>query len=410
MRYFRFATVLLFGVMVATCWAAPQILIVPLTPPHVKKQSQNVTDLGSGLIEFVAQEFDNDGRLHPIAWSMTDPYFRIAVDSGKIRQNDHPSLKDAFRVADQLRIEYVMGVTVWDDQGKMMAVAYLYRNGQSIWRDPPENDTGYQTALQNEKNAVIQARKKKKQAPDMDIVNAREIKIGNSGQDQDNELHSMARTWVASLADSIFKKLDAHPPVPPPVIDSGPKPIVVNPPPPPAQKTDSKDLLTSAMKLLADHKNAEAISMLRDAVDLAPLDVERRRALINTLSQTGQPLMAAQEARRAAAILPDKLEFRVLAAKNFLDAGQSDEAMSDLKEAVAHDPNGTQTRMLLGEIDLSKLNLTDALTQFDFVISKEPSGDVYYDRALAKCLSGDADGASKDYDEAKKERPRHHAG
>jgi len=402
LRSFRSILVFVFSALVAVCVAAPEVLIVSVNPPGVKRQKPNIEELGPTLVEFVAQEFDTDGRLHPIAWSLTDPYFRIAVDTGKIKKNDHPSLKDAFRAADQLRVQYVMVVSVWDEQGKLAATANLYRGGQSIWHDPPEDDPAYQAALINQHNAANQAKHGKRQPPAVDVVNARMITIGNTGQDQDNDLHSLGRTWVLRLADSIFKPLEPHPPVQPPQVDPGPKPVTVPPPAAPAAKMDNKDVLTNAMKLLADHKDAEAIGMLRDAVDLAPLDVERRRALINALAQTGQPLMAAGEARRAASILPDKLEFRVLAARNYLAAGQSDEAMTDLKEAVARDPNGIETRRLLGEIDLWKLDFPDAISQFDFVLAKNATYDAYYDRALAKCLSGDAAGATQDFDAAKK--------
>jgi tetratricopeptide (TPR) repeat protein len=384
------------------CFAAPEVLIVAINPDGLKRQKANVADLGPILVEFTAEEFDTDGRLHPIAWSMTDPYYRIAVESGKIKKNDRPSLRDAFRTAEELKVEYLMTVSVWEDQGKILASATVYKGAKQLWRDPDATDPAYQAALINQHNAENQAKHNKKQSPRMDVVNAREIVIGNTGQDQDNVLHSLGRTWVLKLGDSVFKPLEAHPAVAPTVVDPGPKPITVTPPPTPPQKVDNKDVFAQAMKLLAEHKNAEAIGMLRDAVDLAPLDAERRRALINALAQTGQPLMAAGEARRAASILPDKLEFRVLAARNYLAAGQSDEAMADLKEAVARDPNGSETRRLLGEIDLWKLDFTEAIAQFDFVVSKDSSADAYYDRGLAKCLSGDAAGAAQDMDLAKK--------
>ncbi len=402
MRSLRLFAIFVFSALVALTVAAPQILIVGVAPPGTKKPKQEVTSLADALIEYAAQEFDADGRLHPIAWSVTDPYFRIAVDSGRIKKNDNPGLKEVFKAADELHVEYVMTVTIWPEQGQLMAYAQLYKNGQAVWRDPSPNDPSYQAALINQRNAAVMAKKQKKAAPQVDVENGRIIGISNTGQDQDNTIHSLARTWVVKLADSVFKPFAAHPAIGPAPVDPGPKPVTATPPPAPPQKLDNKDLMANVMKLLGDHKNAEAIAALRDAVDLSPMDVERRRALINTLSQSGQPQMAATEAQRAAAIMPDKVEFRVLAARNFLAAGQSDTAMQELKEAVARDPNGVETRRLLGEIDLSQLKLEDAITQFDFVLSKDQSPDAYYDRALARCLSGNGEGASQDYEAAKK--------
>ena len=81
-------------------------------------------------------------------------------------------------------------------------------------------------------------------------------------------------------------------------------------------------------------------------------------------------MVAAQEARRAAAVLPDQTELHTLAARAFVRAGKPDEALAELNESVARDPNAIETRMLIGELDLTKRQYADAGSQFDFVISK----------------------------------------
>ncbi|HEY3781989.1 MAG TPA: tetratricopeptide repeat protein [Fimbriimonadaceae bacterium] len=383
-------------------FAKPLILIVKIPPPFPTKMKVDDADPEDNLPEYVAQEFDNGGRMQPVAWGLTDPFFRSAVDSNlfKYSQKVAPTLDMAFQVGEKLKVQYVMAVSAWKQNGGVFAIATLYKDKRAVWRDPSENDPTAKITERNEQVYEKLSKKNKQQVAAPETVNARQVMISNTGQDFDNNMRALASSWVSSLQISALRNFAPTPKIEPPVIDPGPKPIIVTPPPKPV--VDNKQVVANAMALLADHKGAQAIEMLRDAVDAAPMDLERRRALITALQQTGQPLLAAVEARRAAALLPDKVELRVFAARCYLDAGQPDEAMADVKEAVAHDPDGTETRLLLGEIDLTKSDAKAAISQFDYVLGKAPTGRAYYYRALAKCLAGDADGMSQDLDSAKK--------
>jgi len=378
----------------ACCFAAPQVLIVKIAPAGKYADG----DPSDNLIQFLAQEFDDEGRVLPIAWGISDPYFRAAVDD-KILVNppDKPDLEEAQRVASKLKADYLLVVSVCQSDLSLYAVATLYRRGKEIWRDPDKNAVTLQEATQKNREIAEQiARKRKQHAPEEpDIPEGREIKITLTGRDNDNELHSLARTWITLIGDGPLKSLPSRPRVQTQKIDPGQKPLIA-PDPPPVHKVDNQQLLADVTKLLSTKHYAEAIGMLRDAVDTEPMDVERRRALVLALLQGGDPLVAAQEARRAAAVLPDQAELHTLAARAFVRAGKPDEAASELNEAVARDPNAIETRMLIGELDLAKKQYADAGSQFDFVVSKSPFPEAFFDRAIVRTINADSAGANED--------------
>ncbi|MEQ1934608.1 MAG: tetratricopeptide repeat protein, partial [Fimbriimonadaceae bacterium] len=139
----------------------------------------------------------------------------------------------------------------------------------------------------------------------------------------------------------------------------------INPPvaPPKAEKVDNTELMSQVMKLMGKGDKAGAITLLRDAVDVAPLDLERRRALVNVLLAAGYYQEAAGQARRAATILPDVVPLSLLAARAWLAAGFVEQAEVDLKEAVSREPDGAETRTLLGEVCLRRGQHPEAIAQ-----------------------------------------------
>lgn len=398
-RLVRLATLGALALLSPLCFASPELLIVKLSPPGKAVDG----DPNDSLIQFVAQEFDDDGRVLPVAWGLSDPFFRAAVDD-KVLLNppDKPDLSDAEHAASKLKAEYVLAVSVQQVNLTVYAVATLYHKGKEIWHDPSANSALEMAGEKNRQAAERLARKRHQKTPDEpETPEGREIKISLTGRDSDNELRSLARTWATLLEAGPLKALPPKPKPQNAKVDPGQKPAVVDPPPP-VHKVDNQQLLADAMKLLGEKRYPEAITMLRDAVDAEPMDVERRRALVMALMQGGDPSVAADEAQRAAAVLPNQSDLRTLAARAYLRAGKADEALAQLKEAVAHDPDGVDTRMLIGELDLSKGQLRDAQTQFDFVLTKSQLPDAMFDRAIVKSLLGDSDGAAQDLQAADK--------
>lgn len=333
-------------------------------------------DEGRDLLQMLAEEFDNDGRVSPIAWSLTDPLFRSAVDSKLVPSTMNPDLSQMHAAAEKLRADYLLVVTMVKKEADVTGRAVLYRRGQKIWSDPelPEGNT-------QPTNRLLTV-------------------FTNSKVDVLNSLRAASRTWTQLLFESPLKGLTPRPRIVTPPPDPGPG--VAIPEPPPVRKVDNRELMNEAMKLMASNKTSEAIALLRDAVDAEPVDVERRRALANALYNAGLAEAAADEARRAADLFPNHLDLRTLAARFWMAAGNVDEANLDLNEAVARKPDSAETRLLLAEVALEKLQVDAALSHLDFVIAQAPTADAHYKRALARALNDDEAGAKQDVEAARK--------
>ncbi|HWA82494.1 MAG TPA: tetratricopeptide repeat protein, partial [Fimbriimonadaceae bacterium] len=168
---------------------------------------------------------------------------------------------------------------------------------------------------------------------------------------------------------------------------------------PPVKPEDSKWSADAAAALKAGDMS-RAINILRDAVDSSPMDVARRILLIKTLTQASQPEVAAREARRAAELMPDHIEFRALAATAWIQAGNIDEAQTDLNEAVSRAPDSPETRLLLANVAIAKGDFPTAIGHLDKAIAASPTGDAYYLRGLAHAMSGENDLADADVKKA----------
>ena len=92
----------------------------------------------------------------------------------------------------------------------------------------------------------------------------------------------------------------------------------------------------------------------------------------------------------------------MLAARAYIQGGDSAQAQIELNEAVARDPESLETRLLLGELSLMKLDLKTALEHFDKALEKGSTPDGLFKRALANALIGNKDVAAKDAAEALK--------
>jgi tetratricopeptide (TPR) repeat protein len=163
---------------------------------------------------------------------------------------------------------------------------------------------------------------------------------------------------------------------------------------------DDKQLAADAASLAKVGETAQLMTMLRDAVDSEPMDPGRRRMLIDYLNSQGGSHLAADEAVRAAALLPEAAEFHVLAARAFMQSGDTAKARNELNEAVARDPESYETRLLLGELSLMSLDLKAAQDHFDKALSKGSTSDGLFKRALTNALLGNKDAAQKDMAEA----------
>lgn len=396
----RALTLGLLALASAWTFGAPEALLIQLPAPRGAQSDAIVP-----FLSYLAQEFDEEGRVTPIAWTMTDPIFRAAVEDGHIRQpTTYPTVEEASAVAKRLRIGYVVAVQVWKHEGTLHARGTLYKGDKSIWRDPDPNSKEIESQRRSLEAMKNNAEKVGATPPDVEMgqldVRQIQIQVGQNGADIDGAARSLARTWTVLLGDGPFQSLPAQRRTPLPDPDPGQKPAEVTPPPP--VKVDNRDLMQQVMKLMSEGKTDAAISLLRDAVDTEPTDAERRAALISTLLQAGRAAEAGREARRTADLMPTHLEFRALAARAWLQAGLPDEAAADLNESIARDPESPVTRLMMGEVNLFRADVEAAMPHFDAAIEIAPTAEGHLKRAVCRALAGEQGGMVADLEASRK--------
>ncbi|HWD37573.1 MAG TPA: tetratricopeptide repeat protein [Fimbriimonas sp.] len=338
---------------------APQVLIVPL------KKSATTADPSLSLANYLAQELDQDGRVSPVVWGMTDPAFRAAALSGRIRSaSDNPSLPNALAVAQDLGAKYVFTYTV-DPKGKgLSAHGELYLVGRSVWKDDKRNVTS--------KGGV---------------------------DSREDESASIAHTWNLLLQASAFKELSPRPKVSTSHMSPGESPPVVTPvataPPP---DTTADDIGAQVEKLIASKKFDAASMLIRDAIDAKPLESKLRNLQVHILEQQGRWSQAADVACRALDILPDNHSLRLAALRDLMTAGRVDEAKEQLNQIVARHPTDPTIYVLEGQTYLALGDVEHATVSLDRAIQHAPSPSAYFWRSVARAALGGVDGLQKDLD------------
>jgi hypothetical protein len=329
-------------------------------PPKKGQADQNVL-IADSLMDGITK----DGRLNGVLWSLGDPMFRAAVSDGLIKNPaEYPSIRDALRVEKGIHAEYLLWVTATEKDGSIHADLALIKGSKLVWRNA-QNAT-FQTAGRPDTNGTIMA---------------------------------VTTSWINMLDDGPLKDFAVTPVLATPPPDAGLlKPTPTTPTVPvdtTAKASDDVLLFRTVDGLLKNGHVSDAVQTLRDAVDAAPMDLDRRRRLCETLLVAGQPVLAAQEARRGAAVLPQGGVLRLIAIRAWLLAGQGDEAQNDLNELASHSANGTDP-LLMAQVAMFQMNVSSAIEMLDGVIHAKPQGEDYYFRALAKGLQGDEAGVQAD--------------
>lgn len=342
----------------------PKCLIVQLYQPAKEDNDPNLA-----AANYVANAVDASSRAQAIIWDLTDPIFRGLAIEGKLHgPTESPDVKRVLDEARQQGWEYVLVFRAFRIRGNVQADARLYRAGREVWKDEIKN-----------------------------------LGIGGSGVDKDESgALTISNTWVTKIVDGPWKSEAVAPVAPTPEPEKGNAPVVPPVPPPVTKELDNDGLRQRLSALHAAGQDTAAVLTAREAVDEAPLDVERRLILIDETLRFGRPEMAADEARRAAALLPEKPELRVAAARAWLAAGRADEAQADLNEAAARDPNAPAVRILLAETAIREGHPEAALDHLQAVLEAGPNGEASYLRALVRAMLGGEDGATADLLDAEK--------
>jgi len=346
-----FAT--LFLAFAALSLAVPKVLIVQVSG-----------DKGASpiaLADALADALTEEGKTDPIVWSQTDPIFRDAVLDGRVPTMDKPGPDDVQRAAKALGCDYIILAQAELNGTAVAGRIDMYRGSKPVWSDTNMMDTGH-----------------------------------SSGNDLDNAIRSVARTWAIRISAGPLKSIQSEPkppPTPAPSQGQVPKSPAADPVP---QVTDTAKALDDYKHLMSEKKIPEATNLLRQAVDQSPLDVQLRIQLIKHLASIGRAREAAEEARRASQLLPDSADLRALAAQAYLDSGQTDQAASQLNEQLARNPNDASTRSMLADLALNQLNAQAAMAHIAVAMKAAPSKDLAYRQALCDAIGGDDKAVSAD--------------
>lgn len=317
------------------------------------------------MIEMTAQEFDDEGRLTPIAWSLADPIFRAAIDDRLVPQGvEFPTEGQMRDAMGKLKTGYLFVMSAFAENGQIWTQARLLRGTREIWKDEVRR---WQSQVQSQ-------------------------------FDEENARRSIARTWTQILGGTVLKDLPQRKRLPEPLPPVAAPNVAVVPPKP---AVDNKQVLVDVMRLLGQKSFGEAVNLMRDAVDAEPLDAERRETLVSVLVQSGEPALAADEARRAAHLMPDRVTFWVAAARAWIAAERPDEALKDLNEAVAREPEAATTRLLLGEVQVADRQWDLATENLGKALETAPTVSAYLLRAFVRAAQGQKADCDKDVEAAR---------
>ncbi len=332
----------------------PRILIAPLAP--LKKDGPLPT---SSIGDQFANQLDEDGRAQPIVWGLTDVAFRTSALEGKL--GDVPVLPtraQALDVGKRLGTAYVLVYRSERKDGRLDASAELLQDGRTVWKDTKSMSAAH----------------------------------GTSPNDDDTA-SSIARTWLLLMTTGPLKAL---PPkktaiTPPPTTGQNPV-VVVEPPPLPPPTTDLQALETRLGALTKTGKLGEARAIARDAVDANPLSPGPRSLLVRLLAAQGDAAGAAEEARRAAELMPDQPVLRADAVRRLLGIGKVREAKAALG-GLSDDP---ATRRLSAEVALSEGDAETAIRDVEPLLKTGDDPQAHLLRGLARARLGGAEGAAAD--------------
>jgi tetratricopeptide (TPR) repeat protein len=350
---------------VAAVASVPGVLIVQIHPEGRTSGAVSVP-----VADLLAEQLDSAGRVRSVVWSMVDPEFRRAVQTGRVRQPDGPpTLQEVLVGRSVFQCEYIAIVVAFQEGPELKARVELLRADRSMWVDPPARTQRQQG---EERTRLIDAAD----------GNFRRVAIMLSGRfDAFESARSLARTWAELMVLGPFKSLPVRPKVETPAAEPGQVTRLAIEEVP--KVVDNERFLADMNALVAEGKQARAVVLARDGIDVQPLDPVRRRTLIDLLLSMQRPVLAASEARHAARLVQEQVEFRLLAGRAWLDADRPDEALEDLNEAMARRPDHPDARLMLAEASLLLADPATAIRHLEPLLSSPDAPRAVFLSALA---------------------------
>lgn len=387
MRTTRSLLLLIAMLAAASARAVPGFLIVQATVAGPEGANPNVP-----IGHFLAQELREGGRVEPIVWSLEDPVFRTAVEEKLVPEpRGNPPLDTVLQGASKMHADYVFVVSAWREGEKVRARGVLFRRGGVAWIDPDANTPG----SSNESGRAWAATALASVAPASKVASEFIVSVA----DPENGIRSLARTWAMKLQTEPLRSLPVEPLVGTPNPAQGQMPIGAEAPTPRA--VDNKELLATLDALAQEGRYETAVVAVRDAIDAEPLDVERRRRLVELLLRMGRPELACTEAQAAAQLLPERPHLWALAAQAALEANQLETAQDCVNELVARAPQNPDARLLLGEVRLRMFDAQGAVDHLTAAVEIAPTNEAYFLRAIAHALLGQSEQAAADLERSR---------
>lgn len=343
----------------------PTILIAELLTAKPSNQS---------TMSAMAEEIDAIGQLKSITYEIEDPVFREALYQGRVSKPDKYTLQDIQKSAKSLGCSYFVIVNAETVELKgskksgLRLSATLFKANKQIWSDSEV----------------------------MDIV--------GKGQSAFEITRATASSLAFKMSQGPFKDIPKTKKEEETPIGKGQSPII------PETRDDDDSLNDFAAiqeQVKAFQKSGKIRSaemLLRDAVDAAPKDADRRRALIEFLRQIGKFDAAIEATVSAGQALADPT-LGSIAARILLDAGKTKEASAMVNEILAGQPTSVEGRLLSAEIQLRAADPEKALPHLEFAIKTKASAEALALRAVCRALLGSEDGVKLDREKLLKEYP-----
>jgi len=333
------------------------------------------------VVSGLAREFDIEGRVVPVAWSSTDPILAEVLRRENIVFIANPDAEMIERVRKAVGARFSLEVEAARKEDQALVAATLKRDGRIIWQLTPTNDRNQQSP-----RVLINGREDREATAEL----RRELP-GNLNQDQGWYVVRVNGfpDWSAT-ADSIVSTLTNIIGAGPlkdfprrPRIENSLDPLFIEPRwglTPGANGAWNETVLDRS----AEGDFATVITILRDAVDSDPDDLQLRLRLVTALAQAGLPEAAAREAERAARWLGREPDLWGLAAQMYLTAGNLDASQKALDEALVRGYAGPACQRLRGDIALMIGDPERAILYY----GASEGDDLAWTRALAMAANG----------------------
>jgi tetratricopeptide (TPR) repeat protein len=328
MRLHAAATLVLTTVAALGAAQTPTLIVVQERLPLVDDIDVNVL-----VLPHVAESLDRDGRVVPVQWSGLDPTFRQWQSDGALGNLTAESDGRAVRgAAARLGAEFVLVIVAKKVGDGMSGQAELFQRGRRVWKaDPglrPDDPPGQpgRVRVQNAEGAWA-------------------IFVGNA-PDWGQTGRGFADTLVQQMVQGPLNRLKPRPRID----EQGGGTLGATP----IDSANVEDLAAEADRLVAAGRVAQAVLIVRDAIDRNPFSADLRGLAVRVLLAWGRAREAAHEARQAASLAPDRGSFWLLAADASLAAGDLDAAADAIQEARARGVDLSQAQEVEGLVLLAR--------------------------------------------------------